>query len=73
MAYHRQCKLKRGDAVTVSWIPENFAVKGKVVKLKDRGIWVDGWKVDFVGTRLPTKYVINRSQDYKNQRKVTDI
>ena len=73
MGFHRQCKLIKGDATTVSWLPEEFAIVNKLVKLKDNGVWVDGWKVEFVGTKLPTKYVINRSQDYNNTRKASDI
>ncbi len=73
MEYHRQCKLVKGKATTVSWLPEKFAEVDKFVKLKENGKWADGWKVDFVGTRLPSKYVINRSQDHINQRKASDI
>ena len=73
MSYHRQCKLIKGNDTTVSWIPEKFALKGKYLKLKDNGEWEDGWKVEFVGTKLPTKYVIDRSQDHVHQRKASDI
>jgi hypothetical protein len=73
MSHHRQCKLVKGDATTVSWIPEKFAQEGEYLKLKDNGVWEDGWKVEFVGTKLPTKYVINRSQDHVHQREASDI
>ena len=51
----RQCKVKRkvpnGIVQMVSFLPENFAVIGKVLKLKDEntGKWTDGWVVEFVG------------------------
>lgn len=73
MSYHKQCKLIKGNITTVSWIPEEFAHIDKYIKLKDNDEWVDGWKVEFVGTRLPTKYVIDRSQEFKYHRKETDI
>ena len=73
MNYHKQCILKKGTATTVSWIPEEFAKEGRVVELKNNGVWEDGWVVSGVGTRLPTHFVIDRSQDYKNMKKETDI
>ena len=73
MSHHRQCKLIKGDTTTVSWIPEKFAQEGKFLKLKDNGVWEDGWEVVAIGTKLPTKYVINRSQDHVHQRKASDI
>lgn len=49
--YYRQCrlikKLPSGDSTQVSWIPEPYCVKGKVLKLKDKdGVWEDGWVVE---------------------------
>ena len=63
-------------AQTTSWLPEKFAVKGKFVELKNRntGEWVNGWQVISVGDkRLPEDQVTERSQDYKNTRKASDI
>jgi hypothetical protein len=53
--YYRQCRLnKSGMLDQVSWIPEQFAVLGKVLKLRNEGgEWDDGWVVKNVGdTRL---------------------
>lgn len=73
MTFHKQCILRNGNTTTVSWIPEEFAHIGKYVKLKDNGVWVDGWKVEAVGTRLATQFVENRSQDYSKFKTNTDI
>lgn len=73
MNYHRQCILKKGTTITVSWIPEEFAEKGKEVDLKNEGVWEKGWVVSEVGTRLPTHFVIDRSQDYSKFKTRTDI
>lgn len=73
MTYHKQCILRKGTTITVSWIPEKFAHPGKHLKLKDDGKWVDGWVVEVVGTRLDSTYVENRSQEYKKHRERTDI
>lgn len=48
--YYKQCRLERktdgGKLNLVSYIPEQFAVKDKVLKLRDdEGVWTDGWKV----------------------------
>lgn len=73
MNYHRQCILKKGTTTTVSWIPLEFAEKGKIVDLKNDGIWEKGWTVEAAGTTLPTHFVIDRSQEYKKHRTRTDI
>jgi hypothetical protein len=61
--FYRQCRLVRpiptGEHVVISWIPDQFAVKNRIVKLKgDRGEWTDGWRVVEVGYhRLPANEV----------------
>jgi hypothetical protein len=54
---------------TISWIPEEFAVIGKFLKLDDD----DGWRVKMVGARKGDKEVNERSRDYKKQRKGSDM
>lgn len=74
MIYYRQCVLKKNSTTTTSWIPEKFAKKGKVLKLKDSGIWSDGWEIQRVGSkRILENEVRERSQDYRHQRKASDI
>jgi len=51
----RQCRLTRkvenGEARMVSFLPEKFAIVGKVLKLKDEdtGKWTNGWIVESAG------------------------
>jgi hypothetical protein len=76
--YYRQCSLSkptvRGQKTQVSWLPERFAVIGKVLKLKDGENWDNGWEVTGVGdTRQEESVLIDRSQDYKRTRKASDI
>jgi len=66
---HRQCKLQKGITFQYSWIPEKFAKVGNYVRLKDD----DGWKVVEVFSTMDSKKVQERSIDYRNQRKVSDI
>ncbi len=52
--YYRQCRLRKrfdgGELVQVSWIPEPYATAGRVVKLREDGVWDDGWVVVGAGT-----------------------
>lgn len=41
----RQCVLRKGNRYKTAWIPAEFAVTGKAVKLMDE----DGWIVVSVG------------------------
>lgn len=66
---HCQCKLKKGNRYQVSWIPEKYANLRKFLKLNDD----DGWEVINVYSRMDSRKVQERSIDYKNQRKVSDI
>lgn len=52
-----QCSMRRnivgGSVVTTSFIPQQFAKQGKVLKLKDDSDrWVNGWVVESVGTSV---------------------
>lgn len=52
---YKQCKLEKKVGVSthtqVSFIPKEFAVLGRVIKLKqDDDTWDDGWKVVSVGS-----------------------
>jgi len=68
-----QCTMKKGNRVQTSWIPEKYAKKGKILKLKDDDEWTDGWEVINVGSRMESKQVHERSRDYTHQRKASDI
>jgi len=41
---YKQCKLKKGNTCRVTWLPDKFAKKGKLLRLKDD----DGWVVQEV-------------------------
>lgn len=76
----KQCRLvrKHDDQaidVLVSWIPDKFAKKGKLLKLKQNdGRWEQGWVVDHVYSQcMLYDEVKERSQDYKHHRKHSDI
>ena len=67
---YRQCRLQRWNIHQTSWIPEKFAVVGKFLKLHEE----NGWQVKEVGTVALDESVVNdHSQDFKRQRKASDI
>lgn len=54
--YYKQCRLRKVEkdkiTETVSWIPEQFAVVGKFLQLKDDDKWTNGWEVLSTSDRL---------------------
>lgn len=69
-------KTPKGVTVQHSWIPEKHAIVGHFVKLKNEdGTWDDGWEVTGTAMQnpMPSKWVQERSMDYKKMRSMTDI
>ena len=73
VTYYRQCRLARGPARQMAWIPEKFAVAGRFLRLTEAGATEDGWEVMSVGARLAEEVVRERSRDYKHTRQASDI
>ena len=75
--FQKQCNLEKkiptGVLRQVSWIPENFAIVGRYVKLKEGDVWEDGWKVASVGARRSSDEAIARGRDYLKQRDSSDV
>lgn len=50
----RQCQLERstttGKVVQTTWLPSRYATRGAHLRLRDDGVWTDGWKVVVVGS-----------------------
>lgn len=73
---YRQCTLQRQSAPgyenvrhKIAWIPSRFAVVDKVLKIAG----VDGWKVIEVGQKkMSQEFVMQRRDDYRYQRRVSD-
>lgn len=76
---YRQCKLVKkipeGEKHQTSWIPSEFAVEGKILKLRDSdGAWDNGWKVAKAGSHEVDHEEVNEmSQLHKRQRRASDI
>lgn len=74
--YYRQCRLVKptptGAFVQVSWIPDQFAEVGRVLKLRSDGVWDDGWEVRGVGTnRLESNQVPDYHDLIRGHRRAT--
>jgi hypothetical protein len=72
---HKQCLLRQCEnTYMVSWIPSHLARVGRTVKLQDdEGNWSEGWTVVEVYQTCPTNEAVERSRDWKHQRKASDI
>ncbi|WP_442511659.1 hypothetical protein SH528x_003354 [Novipirellula sp. SH528] len=72
-----QCAMRRdiasGSVRTTSYIPQEFAKVGRVLRLKDDNVgWVDGWVVEFVGDEIVEGDQLPDSHKaIKNHRKST--
>lgn len=68
---------KNGDEKSVqqSWLPEKFAIKDKIINLKDNfDNWTYGWKVVTVGKTRATEEEMQANRDaWKTQRNASDI
>lgn len=76
MKKYRQCKLiktvENGQIHLVSYIPEKFAVEGKIVKLKNEfDEWEEGWKVESAGQLVDEDFLPDFHKEIKAHRKNT--
>ncbi len=68
-----QCVFAKDASRTVAWVRETFATICKTVRFKDEGSWGENWQVLSAGIRLPEAYLRERSRDYTQTRKASDI
>ena len=70
----RQCRLRKGNKEQVAWIDAKKSDIGKFVDFKIDGESYRNWKIVKVCDPEMTKeQVFARSQDYRNQRRASDI
>lgn len=64
---YKQCRLQRGNTETVSWIPAESAIVGKVLSLKEHGVWVDDWEVKLAsGDSMPYDLIKDQAHNCGN-------
>lgn len=66
---YAQCLLTRGTTSTVAWIPRTLAKVGHLVRLREQ----DGWTVASVGAHAAEADVLARRDDYRYQRRASDV
>jgi hypothetical protein len=73
-----QCLLSKNfddhKLYIVSWIPKNYAIIGKTLKLKnDDGVWNFGWIVKEMFTEAEEEFILEHERDWAKQRRASDI
>lgn len=56
---YKQCRLQRDNETQVTWLPEKFAKKGKVLRLNH----TNGWIVMEVWASATEEFVLARERD----------
>lgn len=65
---YKQCKLISNDIVTMTWLPERFAILNKKLKLNDSNLL---WTVSKIFGKMHEKDLIDPHIAIKNHRKNT--
>ena len=73
--YDMRKEIRKGhNVVTISWIPETFAKKNKILRLKNEdGKWINGWIVEKVGGIIKNEEVKVIENVHRHQRDVNDV
>jgi hypothetical protein len=65
-AFYKQAKLAKHKTVQTAWLPEKFAKKGRVVRIKGDDGWDDGWHVvEVYATRLDEHVVHEQAHNHR--------
>lgn len=75
--FYSQCilekKLPNSRLEQVAYIPAKFAVVNKVLRLKEKDTWDDGWVVKSIGPLEPAEKVEHDSRNYLRIRQAIDM
>jgi len=71
--YYRQCQLRKENVFRVSWLPEQLAKYGQVLRFREGEGWDYGWKVVGVWAREPARIVEKMRDAHRTTRRVSDI
>jgi hypothetical protein len=70
---YKQCKLIKDGVYEQVYIPSEFAIQGKSVKIKRNGTWDDGWLVEEVWQEVDEAFLDAMRNALKHQREVSDV
>jgi hypothetical protein len=66
----KQCDLRRNNLTTTAWIPNRYARQGSYIRIGKE----NGWFVEKVyGLSLDQEYLAEYSNDYRTQRRASDV
>jgi hypothetical protein len=78
--FYRQCELRRPIGVDqfevmISWIPDEKAKVGNIVRLRNSAEeeWSEGWLVVAAYDRRPYADLETTERDWTRQRKASDV
>jgi len=70
---YTQCKLCKGNAQEMVYIPKKFAKKDNVLKIKRNGVWDDHWVVTEVHGEVDETVLDGIRRLWKKHRQHTDV
>lgn len=70
---YRQCRLRKGDRIVVSYIPKKFAIQGQTVKLRRDQQCDDGWRVEETWGEVDESFLDGIRNALKHHAEVSDI
>lgn len=76
---HMQVMVKKvfegTEYFQTAWVPVDVIGTGFLKFKNDDGTWDEGWEIvqSYTGVTFPSKYIMERNQDYKKTRKASDI
>lgn len=72
MQKYIQCKLSKNNLVRVAFIPKEFAIIGKSLKIKNGEVWENGWVVVRTSTIIVDEaHLPDSHSEIKSHRKKT--
>ena len=71
MNYKQCCLIKDDKKLQVAWIPEQYAIQDKILKLKINKNWQDGWKVYYVYDSNKTEESLARHEQVFRDFQIT--
>ena len=74
---YNQCKIRKGGkeqtVYQTVYIPSKYAEVGKSIKIRENGVWEDGWVVIEVWQEVDESYLYSLRNAWKRHSEVSDI
>lgn len=74
MIYYKQCAIQKDNETILIWIPERFAVKEKLLKMKLSKNWQSGWEVIRVfSVRLDDVEILDSAEKFIGRKNIREM